>query len=165
MESIELDCLFTIHGLKETDLYFLDLIPLVEMIWADGNNQEEEIRILAEFAHRHRVELNSILGFDAITESNLEDFLQRFVHRRPPQELLAELRSFACKRLLQRSSKAQGHDKARKIFEYCLDIAAACVVNYPYALRERIMERERELLIQLLPLLTRESLDEAEPIV
>lgn len=151
-EALELERIFTAYNLKDEDLYFLDLMPLVEMIWADGRNQEGELRILEEFARRHMAELNEILGYPAVTERALSDFLRRFAHCRPPADLLAQLRDIACRRL-RRRSLADGPDRLERVLEYCIDIAAACVTRYPYGLRERIMERERKLLRELLHLL------------
>ncbi|WP_317706536.1 hypothetical protein [Methylomarinovum caldicuralii] len=148
--------LFTAYGLKDGDLYFLDLIPLVEMVWAEGHNQEAELRILEAFARRHMEELNGLLGYQAVTERDLENFMDRFARRRPPQALLAKLRTIACHRVRRRSSGEMA-DKAGRILEYCIDIAAACVTRYPYSLRERIMEGERRLLGELLPLLQGQS--------
>ncbi|HEB78075.1 MAG TPA: hypothetical protein ENI90_06085 [Methylothermaceae bacterium] len=148
MENWRLQRLFEAHGLRDGDLFFLDLIPLVEMIWADGYNQEGEIRILEDCARRHMAELNQLLGHQVVTKRHLRDFLQRFVHRRPSPALLAELRQIACHRLRRRARSGQA-DKAREVLDQCIDIAAACVTRYPYGLRERIMERERELLSAL----------------
>ncbi len=155
-EAQALSRLVTTYGLKDGDLYFLDLIPLVEMVWADGHNQEAELRILEAFARRHLEELNGLLGYQAVTEQDLERFMERFVRHRPPQSLLTELRTIACHRMRRRSSREMA-DKAERILEYCIDIAAACVTRYPYGLRERIMAEERRLLRELLPLLQGQS--------
>ncbi|BCX89235.1 hypothetical protein MIN45_P1605 [Methylomarinovum tepidoasis] len=148
METLELERLFTTYGLQDSDLYFLDLIPLVEMIWADGCNQEGELQILEDFARRHMTELNRILGYPMVTERHLNRFLDRFARRRPSPRLLAALRDIACERLRQRSAPAD-EERIEAILECCLDIAAACVTRYPYGLQERIMEGERRLLMQL----------------
>ncbi len=155
-EAQALSRLVTTYGLKDGDLYFLDLIPLVEMVWADGHNQEAELRILEAFARRHLEELNGLLGYQAVTEQDLERFMERFVRHRPPQALLTELRTIACRRVRRRSSQEMA-DQAERILEYCIDIAAACVTRYPYGLRERIMAEERRLLRELLPLLQGQS--------
>ncbi|WP_428355841.1 hypothetical protein [Methyloprofundus sp.] len=34
-------------NLKAADFYFLDLIPLIEVMWLDGKNQQSELRQLA----------------------------------------------------------------------------------------------------------------------
>ena len=39
--------------LKDSDFYFLDLIPLIKIIWADGRNQESELQILYKFVIEH----------------------------------------------------------------------------------------------------------------
>lgn len=158
MESIELNHLFDTYGLRESDIYFLDLIPLVEMIWADGHNQNEELRILSDFALTHTQELNQILGEKVVTPRDLKDFLRRFGERRPARELLKSLRAIAIRRMHRRSKTRHGQDKAQEVLTCCLDIAAACVVHYPYGLRERIMDRERKLLLELIPLLMEQKM-------
>ncbi|GAB4352154.1 MAG: hypothetical protein Kow0060_01750 [Methylohalobius crimeensis] len=155
MDSIELNYLFDTYGLKESDIYFLDLIPLVEMIWADGHNQREELRILSDFALDHMEELNEIVGAEVVTPADLKDFLRRYGEQRPPRGLLASLREIACRRLHRRS---ESQDKGQAVFMCCLDIAAACVDRYPYGMRQRIMERERQLLLALMPLLREQGM-------
>jgi len=153
-EAQALSRLFSAYGLEDGDLYFLDLVPLVEMVWADGCNQAAELKLVEDFGRRHLEELNRLLGYRAVSERDLERFLDRFVRRRPPAGLLAELRPIVCRRV-RRRSEDQGTVQADHILDYCLDIAAACVTRYPYGLRERIAEGERRLLGELYSLLRR----------
>jgi hypothetical protein len=48
--------------LKDADFYFLDLIPLIEVIWADGDNQEAELKILYKFIIEHIAYLDKQAG-------------------------------------------------------------------------------------------------------
>lgn len=130
--------------LKPSDYYFLDLIPLIAMIWADGENQPAELALLYQFTIEHIAHLDRAAGLPLITVEDANDFLERFAHRRPPQRLLDALDEWVV-------DPVSSHDAERSlsILRYCLDIAAACTTQYPYPLRGRIVESEKALLHKL----------------
>jgi hypothetical protein len=37
------------YGITDAQIYLIDLIPLIEMIWADGKAQEAEVSLLADY--------------------------------------------------------------------------------------------------------------------
>ncbi len=39
-------------GIKEPYTYLLDIIPLIEMIWADGEAHDSELAVLDEYLHK-----------------------------------------------------------------------------------------------------------------
>ena len=123
--------------LKDSDFYFLDLIPLIKIIWADGRNQESELQILYKFVIEHVAYLDQQAGVRAITVEHANDFLDRFAHQKPSDRLLDELLTIS---VLLDSDKQ--HTRRRTILEYCLDIAAACTTEYPFDLRGRIIQEE-----------------------
>ena len=131
-------------NLKHADFYFLDLIPLICMIWVDGQNQDAELQILYHFVIKHIAYLDKEAGIHVVTVDDATDFLDRFAHSKPPPRLLDELRIIAVD-----SDRKTFNDIKKTVFEYCLDIAAACATQYPFNLRGRIIDREKELLITL----------------
>ncbi|WAK01202.1 hypothetical protein [Methylobacter sp. YRD-M1] len=128
-------------NLRPADFYFLDLIPLIEIIWADGDNQPGELRILYNFLIEHIAFLDRIAGIQVVSPKDADAFLDRFAHNRPSPRLLTELRSIVFKAV-----PAHRHSS---IFEYCLDIAAACTTRYPFGLRDRIIDEEKKLLTKI----------------
>ena len=138
------DQLKTEFNLKDSDFYFLDLIPLICMIWADGDNQDPELQILYHFVIKHIAYLDKEAGIHVVSTDDATDFLDRFAHSKPSSRLLDELRSIAV------DSDRKTFEAVKKtVFDYCLDIAAACVTQYPYDIRGRILDSEKELLITL----------------
>jgi len=129
--------------LKSVDYYFLDLIPLIEMMWMDGKNQEGELKILYQFVLEHIAYLDQVVGAQVITAEDANDFLERFAHNKPSSKLLTELHHFI--------TQIKGVPEPRKmdILEYCLDISAACVTQYPYNIRDRIHDYEKAFLLKL----------------
>ena len=53
----------SMFGIKEPYTYLLDIIPLVEMIWADGETHESELSILDEYLHKHLQQVNEMAGY------------------------------------------------------------------------------------------------------
>ncbi|GFO71361.1 hypothetical protein BJAS_P0774 [Bathymodiolus japonicus methanotrophic gill symbiont] len=129
--------------LKPADYYFLELIPLIEVMWLDGKNQQSELNILYQFVVEHIAYIDQAAGIQVLTVKDANDFLDRFAHQKPPQKLLTGLHNII--------AKGNGVIAPRKmnILEYCLDISAACVVHYPYGMRERIRHDEKEFLLRL----------------
>ena len=129
------------YFLKDSDFYFLDLIPLIQMIWVDGINQESELKILYKFVIEHISYLDNQAGLRFITIKQANDFLDRFAHKKPSDELLSELQKISAM-----SDGKKGVLRNQTIMEYCLDIAAACTQQYPYGMHERVVNEEKELL-------------------
>lgn len=130
--------------LKPSDYYFLDLIPLIEMIWADGENQPTELALLYQFTIEHIAHLDRAAGIPLVTVDDANDFLERFAHQRPSQRLLDALSE-----LVVTSASSANSERSQSILKYCMDIAAACTTQYPYALRGRIIDSEKALLYKL----------------
>lgn len=144
-------------NLKPTDYYFLDLVPLIEIMWMDGKNQEGELKILYQYVLEHIAYLDQAVGAQVITVEDANDFLERFAHNKPSPELLAELHQFIM--------QVKGVSESRKIniLEYCLDISAACVTQYPYNIRDRIHDYEKVFLLKLFSELDISTQQLAEP--
>jgi len=130
-------------NLKPADFYFLDLIPLIEVIWMDGKNQEGELKILYQFVLEHIAYIDQAAGAQILTVEDANDFLDRFAHNKPPQKLLTELHNIVTQ------EKVVAEHRKVDILEYCLYISAACVIHYPYGIRERVQRDEKAFLLRL----------------
>jgi hypothetical protein len=135
------------HKLHSKTVYLLELIPLIEMIWADGKNQQKEISILQDFTIRHLANLsNAAEGLEVISVEEANSFIDYFMKERPSDELLADLKGLAMQKL-----EAELSSNSREmIIEYCMDIAAACVTEYPYSSSERVQAQEKAAISELI---------------
>lgn len=140
----EFDLLSRDFDLKEADFYFLNLIPLIEVIWADGQNQDSELTLLYKYTIEHIAKLDQATGSSVISVDDANDFLDRFAHQKPPAALLKRLRELA-----MHVFHKERVDDRQTIMDYCMDIAAACTTRYPYGLQERITDSEKSLLNEL----------------
>ena len=142
------------HGIEAPDIYLLDLLPLIEMIWADGLLQSPEMTLLDEFVADHVTAINQLSGAEILSVAHARRFAWRFLKERPDQRLMAELRSLIPPIRLS-SSDADGNDARRRaIIEWCLDIGSACVASYPYGVRERFKSAEKRRFLSILDALT-----------
>jgi hypothetical protein len=63
--------------------------------------------------------------------------------------MLQDLREACYLKLEKNPSINQSLDSKQAIIDYCMDIAAACVKNYPYKFDERIVKQEKDLLTEI----------------
>ena len=73
----EFDRLKNQFSLKDADFYFLDLIPLIKVIWADGRNQKGELKILYKFVTEHISYLDQQAGLQFVTIEQANDSIRR----------------------------------------------------------------------------------------
>ncbi len=138
-------------GITGNQVYLLDLIPLAEMLWVDGKNQPEEINLVYEFAINHIAELSShVEGEELLSESEINDFMRRFIHTRPSKELLSALRTLANSFIFQNQDVKQNEQRKQRIIDFCIDIASAAVTQYPYDRHDRFIDEEKQLLSELM---------------
>lgn len=139
------------HGLNENHIYLLELIPLIQMMWADGKNQDEEIAILNRFAMQHLARL-SHLNDDVmpISVEATNEFLNRFIQNPPSDDLIEDLKTVCIRRLNEKPDSMTAQSQADDIVNFCIDIAAACAEQYPYEFDERIVKEEKRVLKTLI---------------
>ncbi len=134
------------YDLKPQHVYLLELVPLIEMMWVDGRNQSKEVSIIREVTEKHVAMLNGLVeGVTVVSNRDAKDFLNRFLHVRPPEGLITELRDLTVDWMNQ---KDKVREKGDTIMGYCLDIAAACASTEKFD--DRIVEQEKLLLKELI---------------
>lgn len=139
------------HALLPRHVYLLDLVPLIEMMWADGKIQAAEISLLYEHVVKHLAELSSEGGgLDVLSAAEVNAFLDRFLSERPDPRLLKRLRELALSLHRTHSNPEKIVQRHTTLLGLCMDIAAAAVVDYPYEKHERIMAAEKRLLTEIM---------------
>jgi hypothetical protein len=136
------------HGIPERFVYMLDVVPLVDMLWADGRNQEHEIELVKKFLLEHIAALaNAGAGEAPIDASDVDYFLKHFVYKRPDPRLLDQLKELAHWNLSHASNTAA---RSEAVLDYCLDIASAAVTQYPHGYHDRFIQAEKNALKDLM---------------
>jgi hypothetical protein len=148
------------HGIAGADVYLIDLIPLLEILWADGKAQESEVSIFEEYLQKHVAALNRSVGHRMLTLEGARGFVRRFLRERPSPELLRELRSLVQAVRLSSSDGLQNEALRSSLLAACVDIAASAVAEYPYADGERFDSEEKQSFFEILESLGGERPDE-----
>jgi hypothetical protein len=137
------------HGIRGAEVYLIDLIPLVEMIWADGKAQEAEITIFEDYLARHVASLNAMAGYEMMTRETAHAFVCRFLRERPDPELLRTLRSLVSAIRLSGSDEKRNEALRESLLAACVDIAASSVSASPYAEGERFDPDEKRSFFEI----------------
>jgi hypothetical protein len=136
-------------GIQGEQVYLIDLIPLVEMIWSDGIAQRGEIAIFDAYLEQHVTRINQLAGYNMLTIDIAQQFVKRFLSDRPSEKLLQTLRSLIPPLRLA-SSDDEGNEKLRSsLLQGCLDIAASSVTHYPYESVERFCSSEKQCWFEI----------------
>ena len=136
-------------GITGKDVYFIDYIPLIEMIWADGQPQQGEMNIFYDFLEKHVAHLNKMAGYKAFKLEEAVQFVSGFLKERPSPEMLKTLRNLAVHSgLFQEDSKKRAYFE-KSLLAICLDIGASCVTKYPYGLHERFNVDEKRCFFEI----------------
>lgn len=137
-------------GIEGAQIYLIDVIPLIEMIWADGQTQDAEIEILYRFVETHVKRLNAISGCELMTVAYAQRFIARFLEKRPNPDLMKTLRSLIAPVRLNSSDSRLNDFFRDSLLTTCLDIASSCVTRYPYHLCERFNLAEKKCFFNIL---------------
>lgn len=141
------------HGICGAAIYLVDVIPLVDMMWADGQAQGQESKLLGAFMQQHIDSINRLAGTQILTSEDGAAFLRRFSDARPSPRVLSTLEAMI-PQVRHASSDTDGNaGSRRRILEWCLDIGAACVQAYPYGDRDRFTAEEKECFLKIFELL------------
>jgi len=137
-------------GITGKNVYFIDYIPLIEMIWADGQPQQGEMDIFYDFIEKHVAHLNKMAGYSAFELDEAVQFVSGFLKERPSAEMLKTLRNLSAQTgLFQEDSKKRASFE-KSLLAICLDIGASCVTKYPYGLHERFNPDEKRCFFEIL---------------
>ena len=136
-------------GITGKEVYFIDYIPLIEMIWADGKIQDGEMDIFYDFLEKHVAHLNKMAGYNAFNLEDAVQFVSGFFKERPSPDILKSLRQLAVHSgLYQGDSKKRAHFE-KSLLAVCLDIGASSVTEYPYNLHERFNNEEKRCFFEI----------------
>lgn len=138
------------RGISGKYLYLVELFPLIEVIWADGMNQEAEIDIFYKALVSHLRQINSSLGYSLFTYNEAKIFVEPFLKQRPSKELLALLRRLLVISLDSIEEPNRKGEIVNSILSHSLDIASSCVTQYPYKHNERFDEKEKRCFFSII---------------
>lgn len=141
------------YGIKQHQIYFIDLILLCEMAWADGKIQKAEHDILFCYLDHHVNSINRLAGTKILEYQDAREFISSFLNNRPDPELLSTIRQVIPAIRIENKEPQVVEQTRRDILNACLDIAASSVTHYPYGMKERFTTEEKEYYHKLTEIL------------
>ena len=133
-------------GLTSETIYLLPLVPLVEVMWADGMLQRSEVDVFHECLTRYVDSLYRLADNQEVVSVAEAQKFARDLFKAPHDPLkLRRLRELA----VQVLNLDPDVENRRTVMDNCLDLAAIAVSRYPYGRRERVMTAEKQLLHEL----------------
>lgn len=146
-----LDRLVNEFGLQREHVYLLNLVPLIEVMWADGRLQDAELSLFYQYATEWLVELSrDSEGEPIVSAEQANAFIDQFTRERPDPRLLQQLRDLAFQFIEATPQTMRKDGRDQELIDWCMDIAAAAVAEYPYHKRDRVTQAEKELLRSLI---------------
>jgi len=131
-------------GIKDSEIYLIDLVLLCEMAWADGSVQEGEREILFSYLNHHVDAINRLAGCRVLEHRDARKLICSFLDNRPGKELLETIEEVIVPVRLDQINEANAERTCLGILNTCLDIASSAVTKYPYGLTERFTGEEKE---------------------
>jgi hypothetical protein len=136
--------------IKAPYIYLIDIVALIEMIWADGEVQQSELAILDDYLHKRVEQINNMAYHEVISIQDAQAFVEPLVQQKPPPERLAALRSLIGPIILTSSDSVYVDLLLKSLLEACIDIAANAVKNYPYDIHGRFDPAEKACFFSIL---------------
>jgi len=143
------------YGIVGAYVYLIDVIPLIEMVWADGAAQDSEIAIIDAYLHEQVNHINMIAGSDILSFEEAHDFISSFLSTKPDPEFLKTLRSLVAPVRLSTSDHDFNDAVRESLLATCLDIASSAAAQYPHKLSDRFDPAEKRCFFEILDTLTK----------
>ncbi len=119
-------------GITGADIYLIDLLPLIDMIQADGRKQDQELAIL-ELYKSHRIDdINRQAGHQILSDETVRNFINRFLAQPPDEKVMRTVRSLLSSVLLSSSDEEHNNALKNSLLATAIDIGASNVEIYPY---------------------------------
>lgn len=136
------------YGIEGAEVYLIDIIPLIEMMWADGSIQKAELSLFEDYLERHVERVNGLAGETVLSSECAVGFVRRFLRTRPDPDLMRTLRSFIPS--LRTDNADQVNAIKSSLLAACLELAASSPSPLPYADPSTFDPDERKCFFELL---------------
>ncbi len=141
-------------GITGVQVYLIAFIPLIEVMWADGQIQAGEVAVFEDYIERYVDRFNKEAGCQVLSFPEARAFADRFLEKQPSSELMKTLRDLVKPVCFRTENEKENENLKTSLIYACIDIAASCVTDYPYKFQERFNRAEKECLFSILETLS-----------
>ena len=145
------------YGITGEQVYLIDLIPLIEIMWADGQAQKGEVAALENYIEQHVERINRDAGCRVLSFQTAKAFAEQFIKERPSPDLMSTLREFVKPVRLSGADSENNEQLRSSLLSACMDIASSSVTHYPYNFEERFNPEEKACFFSILESLSEDG--------
>ncbi len=146
-------------GIEGAQVYLIDIIPLIQMIWADGRVQPGEVVFLSDYIEKHVSHINGLAGYEMLTIDDAQRFVGRFLNTRPDPELLKTLQALIPTVRLSTSDPEANKALRQSLLAACMDVAAIDKIDTSTGLPSRFDPAEKVCFFEILESLEEKSIE------
>lgn len=140
-------------GITNEKIYLINLILLVEMMWADGQAQKGEREILEKYLEKHIDNVNKRAGCEVLQVQDARDFVKPHLDKRPDPETIKSLRELV--KPISFSVPSNMNEKLKdELLHVCMDMGAISTTKYPFPHDERFNKEEKQCFFKILQALS-----------
>lgn len=136
-------------GIRDEKIYLIDLILLIEMIWADGQAQESEVAILENYLEQHIANVNKRAGCKVLCLQDAKEFVQPYIEKCPCDKTIKNLRELVGPVRLMVKDDKENNKLKEQLLCVCIDIASIATTEYPYPSNGRFDENEKKCFFNI----------------
>jgi hypothetical protein len=138
-------------GIRGVHVYLIDLLPLIDLMWADGQVQDNE-KVIFDVYTQNRLEAinKSFDGAITLSRESVEEFFTPYLTKRPEPETMKAIGEILNSVLLSSTNEEWKRELKNSLLAAALDIASSNVTNYPYKNDERFSLQEKECFFSLM---------------
>lgn len=137
------------YEIQGPQVYLIDIIPLIEMIWADDCVQESETQLLYDYLERHVRHINKLSGAQTLSLKEARAFVDKFIKERPDTELLRTLRGLI-EPVRSTSDTAYYTAIKKSLLAQCLNIGFSAFTGDPSTCGERFDSDEKMCFFEIM---------------
>ncbi|MGC8119326.1 hypothetical protein [Marinobacter sp. VGCF2001] len=162
MPQSRFTALLSQHDLPSSFIYLAPVLPIVQVMWADGKNQIPERAKLHVIIENHCRALSELAGgMQVVPREDIELFDSLFIAQKPEPATLSPFFDVAAELVKEKASVRMAENDSLylkdQLFQACLEIAAACPASVgdrvDDAFADRIVAAERRYIEQMFSLL------------
>lgn len=142
--------LLSVYGIKGKRVYLIDLIPLIEMIWAGGQLQPEKIDFLDHYIKQHLRHINQMAGYLVLSMSDATRFTAPYLTAYPNMAHLKKIRECIEPVRFGETRNDYGDLMMRRILSACLNLLSISMAQFPHELQNENCVKERGLYLDIM---------------
>ena len=133
-------------------IYLIDLIPLIEMIWAGDRARvaPTQIEFLYQYANWHLGHINAMAGYLLLKSTDATNFAAPYLVSRPDMARLKKVRECIVPVRLGETRNDYGDMVMNRIMSACRGILSMSVAKYPREFQHIYRPREEDVYLDIM---------------